>query len=156
MKALTGKLLEIVFFLLGLAFLLSNKWERLQEAHPTASQEFLVSKMVIFSGQWGLSLVAFISLMVVLARFSPWLKRLGGPSSKNPPPTDAGPLYALRTFPLHVAICVGSIGACLLTAQQWPHVAMGLAAFSLAAWVALGRRMGFDPADTQTQPQNGS
>ena len=153
MKSVGGKLFWAAMSLVLLGTNLSREWDRFVSDRPGASGWDFARASGPYLGQFVLGLGVVVILIMLIKRCVKPVARWTAPSRSAPPPVDAGPLYALRTYPLHVGICMGLLAANLLTFYLWPRVAMVLVGPTIGAWVLLGRRMGFEPSNDPAAPQ---
>ena len=152
MKSAAGKLFWVAIWFVFLGANLSREWDSFIADHPGASVGDFVRASGPFLGQLILGIVGFIVLIKVVALVAKPVARWTAPPQSPPPPLDAGPLYALRTFPLHVSFCVGLIALNLVTFYAWPTAAMVLIGPTIGSWVLLARRMGFEPSNDPAAP----
>ena len=151
MRSLAGRLFFAAIWLVMLGITVSQEWDRFVEAHPGASGWDFALSVVPFLAQ----LLTALALFGVLARLIwPKVTKWSSPREDRPPPADVGPLYAVRTYPLHVLVCLLMIGGSSALLFYWPGAAMVAVALPIAAWVSLGRRLGFEPADDPAAPRN--
>ncbi len=152
MKSAAGKLFWVAIWFVFLGANVSREWDRFIADHPGASVEDFVLASGPSLGQLILGIVGFIVLIKVVGLVAKPVARWTAPPQSAPPPSDAGPLYALRTFPLHVSVCVGLIALNLIAFYAWPTVAMVLIGPTIGSWVLLARRMGFEPSNDPAAP----
>ena len=151
MKSLAGRLFFAAIWLVMLGITVSGERDRFIEAHPGASGWDFALFLAPTLGQ----ILLALALLGVLARLIwPRVTKWSSPREDRPPPADAGPLYAARTYPLHVLVCLLMIGVSTALLFSWPGAAMVAVALTIAAWVSLGRRLGFEPADDPAAPRN--
>ena len=120
MKSAAGKLFWVAIWFVFLGANLSREWDSFIADHPGASVGDFVRASGPFLGQLILGIVGFIVLIKVVALVAKPVARWTAPPQSPPPPLDAGPLYALRTFPLHVSFCVGLIAVHLVPFYALP------------------------------------
>ena len=152
MKALAGKLFFAAFVGLWVFVHLGDEWAPYFAAHPGATGwNFALAQMPYLG-----SLFVSLALLVALPKLARMIGvgRWFAPAQSPPPPADAGPLYAVRTYPVHVGICVGLVVASVLLYFFWPAAAMMSVGLTIGAWVLLGRRLGFEPANDPAAPHN--
>ena len=158
MKSRAGKLFFGVLWLLFLGNMVSRDWEQFASNHLDASIWDYLRDALPLLGQLSVFMICImICIFVVGALTSAVGPRLARwfSSPRNPaPPADAGPLYAMRTFPIHVGICVGLTAGVALTLLSWSAVAMILIGPAIGAWVLLARRMGFEPPNDPAAPHS--
>ena len=156
MKSLAGKLFWVAISLLVLGVNVSEGWDRFVSEHPGASGWDFARASVPYLGLVVLGIAGVLVVTMLVKLIAKPVARWTAPSRSAPPPSDAGPPYALRTYPLHVAVCLGLIAASLLAFYLWPTAAMVLTGLTIGAWVMLARRMGFEPSNDPAAPQNQS
>ena len=152
MKSVAGKLFWVAIWFVFLGANVSREWDSFIADHPGASVWDFTRASGPFLGQLILGIVGFIILVIVIGLVAKRVTRWTAPPESPPPPSDAGPLYALRTFPLHVGVSVGLIALNLITFYAWPTVAMVLIGPTIGSWVLLARRMGFEPSNDPAAP----
>lgn len=156
MKSLAGRLFFAFIWLAMLGIALSQQWDEFVTEHPGASGWDFARSLAPFLGE-ALAAAACFGLVAALASLTwPRLVKWSSPREDSPPPVDAGPLYAVRTFPVQVAICLLLTGGTIALLFHRPGAAAVTLGLTLAAWVWLGRRLGFGPADTPAAPPNGT
>jgi hypothetical protein len=150
MKSWGGRLFFAVMWAGMFGITLSREWEEFVEAHPGASAGDFAWSLAPFAGQVIVA-VALVGIFIALVRprLSKW-----STAPKNPPPPDAGALYGVRTYPLHVAICLLLIGLTIALYFFWPGAAVVTVGLTIAAWVSLGHRLGFGPANDPAGPRH--
>ena len=154
MKSVGGKVFWIAIWLLFTGASVAGEWDRFIADHPNASGWDFMRASAPYAAQMVLGIVIFIVLVGLIGRVASPVARWAAPPRSPPPPEDAGPLYALRTHPLHVGVCVSLVGACLVTFVSWPSAAMVLICPTIGSWVLLARRMGLGPLEASAVPQN--
>ncbi|WP_428154562.1 hypothetical protein [Brevundimonas sp.] len=147
MKSRAGKLFFGVIWLLVLGNMVSLDWEQFAANHSGASIWDYLRDALPLLGQLAAFVVGIFVLGALASVVAPRLATLCAPPRNPAPPADAGPLYAMRTFPIHVGICVGLTAGVALTLLSWSVVAMILIVPAIGAWVLLARRMGFEPSN---------
>lgn len=154
MKSKSGKLffgaIWLVFFGMGFA----NAWDQFVRDHPGASGWDFLRAMAPLAVEPLLIILGLVILGGVLGKVAEKFSRWPGAPNSPPPPVDAGPLYAIRSYPIHVGVCLGLVAATLFLFFSWPTGAMVLVGLTIAAWVMLARRMGFEPTNDPAAPQN--
>jgi hypothetical protein len=153
-KSLAGKLFWATIWLLLLGNTVSRDWEHFAENHPGASVWDYVRDALPLLGQLAVFVVCILMIAALASVLTPRVARWFAPPQDPAPPADAGPLYALRMFPIHVGVCVGLTAGVALTMLNWTAAAMILTGPSIAAWVLLARRMGFEPPNDPVSPHN--
>ena len=152
MRAAAGKLFFAAIWFVLLGANVSREWDRFIADHPGASVWDFTRASAPFLGQLVLAIAGLIVLVTVISLIAKRVTLWTVPPQSPAPPADAGPLYALRTFPLHVSVSVGLIAVSLLTFYSWPFVAMVLIGPTIGSWVLLARRMGFEPSNDPATP----
>ena len=152
MKSVAGKLFFAAIWFVFLGANVSREWDRFIADHPGASVWDFTRASAPFLGQLVLGIAGVFFLIIVIGLVTKRATRWTVPPNSPAPPADAGPLYALRTFPLHVSVSVGLIAVSLLTFYSWPFVAMVLIGPTIGSWVLLARRMGFEPPNDPAAP----
>lgn len=156
MKSFAGRLFWAAISLVILMANVSREWDRFIENHPGASGWDFVRASAPSFGTMILGIAVCIVLAVLIGSVASFVARWSAPPRNSPPPSDAGPLYALRTYPLHVGVCLVLVSLSLVTFFSWPVAAMVLIGLTIWSWVLLARRMGLEPPDDPAAPHNPS
>lgn len=150
MKTPIGKLIQVAFAVGFFGLFLSGRWDEFVQAYPDATAWDFALSLVPYLGAVLVGIVVFAALLAVARKVNAHFAPPQNPS----PPADAGPLYALRTYPVHVGICVGMVVSSVVLYFFWPVAAMLAVGPTIGAWVLLGRRLGFEPANDPAAPHN--
>ena len=156
MKSLAGKLSFAAFVGFWVFVHLGDEWVPYFAAHPGASGWDFALAQLPYLGSLFVGFAVLGALLVALPKLARkiGLDRWFAPPQSAPPPADAGPLYALRTYPVHVGICAGMVVSSVVLYFFWPGAAMLAVGPTIMAWVLLGRRLGFEPANDPAAPHN--
>ena len=154
MKSLAGKLFFGAIWVLSFGTMIWSDWIRFEEGHLDASFWDFVLGSGPLLGQVALGAVCVVAIGALVSLIGPRVSRWTAASEASPPPDGAGPIYALRTFPVHVGLSVGLVAGVILTLFTWTAAAVLLMGPAIASWVLLARRMGLEPPIEPASPHN--